>query len=193
MFGVPLHGHEHPGIRRHGELENHRPYLRPDGFGRLFGHEQIRQWKLGTALRYHDGKFWMYVCTPNEGLFMSTATDPAGPWSPLYQVKNVSGWEDPCPLWDEDGQAYIGRSQLGGGPIIIHKMSADGKTLLDDGRKVYEARQPKVRNCSSKTDITISASVREGGVGTGWQTVMRSKNIYGPYEQKRVLEMARPK
>ena len=82
---------------------------------------------------------------------------PAGPWSPLYQVKNVSGWEDPCPLWDEDGQVHR-TEPVGRRPIIIHKMSADGKTLLDDGRKCTKARQPKVRNCSSKTDITISAS-----------------------------------
>ena len=50
VLGVPLHGHEHPGIRRHGELENHRPNLRPDGPGRLLGHGQIRQWQLGTGL-----------------------------------------------------------------------------------------------------------------------------------------------
>ena len=94
-----------------------------DGYS---GMDKYGNGSWAPALRYHDGKFWMYVCTPNEGLFMSTATDPAGPWSPLYQVKNVSGWEDPCPLWDEDGQAYIGRSQLGGGPIIIHKPARAG-------------------------------------------------------------------
>lgn len=27
-----------------------------------------------------------------------------------------------------------------------------------------------------------------GGVGTGWQTILRSKNIYGPYERKVVLD-----
>ncbi len=140
------------------------------------------------SLRYHDGKYWMYVCTPNEGLFMSTADDPAGPWSPMHCVKNVSGWEDPCPLWDEDGQAYMGRSQLGGGPIIIHKMSADGKTLLDDGKKVYEG--PTAEGTKMfKRDGYYYLSIPEGGVSTGWQTVLRSKNIYGPYEGKRVLEM----
>ena len=160
-----------------------------DGYS---GMDKYGNGSWAPALRYHDGKFWMYVCTPNEGLFMSTATDPAGPWSPLYQVKNVSGWEDPCPLWDEDGQAYIGRSQLGGGPIIIHKMSADGKTLLDDGRKVYEGPTAEGTKLFLK-DGYYYISIPEGGVGTGWQTVMRSKNIYGPYEQKRVLEMGSTK
>lgn len=140
------------------------------------------------ALRYHDGKFRMFVCMPNDGLFMSTATDPAGPWSPLHCVKSAGGWEDPCPLWDEDGQAYVGRSQLGGGPIYIHKMSADGTRLLDDGKKVYEGPVAEGTKLFKK-DGYYYISIPEGGVSSGWQTVMRSKDIYGPYESKRVLEM----
>ena len=33
------------------------------------------------SLRYHGGKYWVYFGTPDEGFFMSTATDPAGPWA----------------------------------------------------------------------------------------------------------------
>ena len=68
---------------------------------------------------------------------MSNAVNPSGPWSPLHLVKKVEKWEDPCPFWDEDGQAYLGRSRHGAGPIIIHKMSADGTRLLDEGMTVY--------------------------------------------------------
>lgn len=157
----------------------------------LPGYSSMEKYGSGSwapALRYHDGKFWIFVCTPGEGLFMSSAEKPEGPWSPLHNVKNVSGWEDPCPLWDDNGDAYLGRSQLGGGPIIIHKMSADGKTLLDEGRKVYEGPTAEGTKLFKK-DGYYYISIPEGGVGTGWQTVMRSKNIYGPYESKRVLEM----
>lgn len=49
------------------------------------------------ALRYHNGKFYVYFCTPKEGLFMSEATDPRSPWTPLHNVVNVAGWEDRCP------------------------------------------------------------------------------------------------
>ncbi len=139
------------------------------------------------SLRYHDGKFWMFVCTPHEGLLMSQATDPHGPWSPLHVVKAAERWEDPCPLWDDDGQAYLGRSQWGGGPVIIHRMSPDGKQLLDDGLTVYTgpvAEGVKLHKWNGYYYINIP----EGGVGTGWQTVLRSKNIYGPYEKKVVLE-----
>jgi len=138
------------------------------------------------ALRYHDGKFWMYVCTPHE-LFMSQAENPAGPWTPLHTVKSVGQWEDPCPLWDEDGNAYLGRSQWGGGPIIIHRMSADGKELLDDGRIVYTG--PVAEGVKFyKRNGYYYISIPEGGVSTGWQTILRSRNIYGPYEKKVVLE-----
>jgi beta-xylosidase len=118
---------------------------------------------------------------------MSNAVDPAGPWTALTHVKNVGGWEDPCPFWDEDGQAYLGRSQLGAGPIYLHKMSADGTQLLDNGTKIYEgpvAEGTKIH----KMNGYYYMSIPEGGVGTGWQTVLRSTNIYGPYEQKIVLE-----
>lgn len=139
------------------------------------------------SIRYHDGKFWVYFCTPDEGLFMTTATNAAGPWEPLTLVKAVSGWEDPCPFWDEDGTAYLGHSKLGAGPIILHKMSADGKTLLDDGQTIYTGDVAEGTKFYKK-DGYYYLCIPEGGVGTGWQTCCRATNIYGPYQSRRVLE-----
>jgi|WetSurMetagenome_2_1015567.scaffolds.fasta_scaffold23929_1 beta-xylosidase len=139
------------------------------------------------ALRFHDNKFWLYFCTPDEGLFMTTAEKPEGPWAPVTQVAQIYGWEDPCPFWDEDGKAYLGRSKKGAGPIIIHKLSDDGKKLLDDGVVVYTgpvAEGTKIH----KLNGYYYLSIPEGGVATGWQTVLRSKNIYGPYEKRVALE-----
>lgn len=139
------------------------------------------------TIRYHDNKFWVFFCTPKEGLFMSNAINPTGPWSPLHLVEKVEKWEDPCPFWDEDGQAYLGRSRHGAGPIIIHKMSADGTRLLDEGTTVYTGPVAEGTKILKK-DGYYYLSIPEGGVGTGWQTILRSKNIYGPYEKKVVLE-----
>ena len=139
------------------------------------------------AIRYHDGLFYVYFCTPEEGLYMSTAKDPHGPWAPLHLVKRIEKWEDPCPFWDEDGQAYLGRSKHGAGPIIVHRMSADGKQLIDDGVIVYEG--PVAEGTKFlKRNGWYYLVIPEGGVGQGWQTVLRSRNIYGPYERKIVLE-----
>ena len=139
------------------------------------------------SIRYHDGRFYVYFCTPDEGLFMSSAADPAGPWDPLYCVKTAYHWEDPCPFWDEDGQAYLGHSLWGAGPIILHRMSPDGRELLDDGVTVYwgpVAEGTKIH----KWNGYYYLSIPEGGVSKGWQTILRSKDLYGPYERKIVLE-----
>ncbi len=139
------------------------------------------------SIRYREGRFYVYFCTPHEGLFMSSAENPCGPWTPLHCLKAVPKWEDPCPLWDDDGQAYLGRSRHGAGPIIVHKMSADGKTLLDDGVTVYTG--PVAEGTKwLKRNGWYYLVIPEGGVGTGWQTVLRSKNVYGPYEKRVVLE-----
>lgn len=139
------------------------------------------------AIRYHNHRFWVYFCTPDEGLFMSTSEKPEGPWEPLAQVVKTPGWEDPCPFWDEDGKAYLGHSKVGAGPIIIHKMSEDGRSLLDEGVTVYTGPVAEgTKIC--KLNGYYYLSIPEGGVSTGWQTVLRSRNIYGPYEKKVVLE-----
>lgn len=144
------------------------------------------------SLRYHHGKFYVYFCTPDEGLYMSTATNPAGPWSPLTEVKRVKGWEDPCPFWDTDGKAYLGHSRLGAGPIIVHKLSNDGKRLLDSGKVVYEGPVAEGTKFYKRNNYYYLI-IPEGGVGTGYETALRSKNIYGPYERKIVLEQGKTK
>ena len=144
------------------------------------------------AIRYHDGLYYIFFCTPEEGLYMTTAKDPHGPWTPLHLVRRVEKWEDPCPFWDEDGQAYLGRSRHGAGPIIVHKMSPDGKTLLDEGVTVYEGPIAEGTKWLRRNGWYYLI-IPEGGVGTGWQTVLRSRNIYGPYERKIVLEQGATK
>jgi beta-xylosidase len=139
------------------------------------------------AIRFHNNRFYVYFCTPDEGLFMTSTEKPEGPWSPLLCVKQVVKWEDPCPFWDEDGQAYLGHSLYGAGPIIVHKMSTDGTKLLDDGVTVY--RGPVAEGTKIfKWNGYYYMSIPEGGVASGWQTILRSKSIYGPYDRRIVLE-----
>ena len=139
------------------------------------------------AIRYHDGLFYVYFCTPDEGLYMSTASDAHGPWSPLHLVQRVAKWEDPCPLWDDDGQAYLGRSRHRAGPIIVHRMSPDGRQLLDEGITVYEGPVAEGTKFLKRNGYYYLV-IPEGGVGQGWQTVLRSRSIYGPYERRVTLE-----
>lgn len=148
------------------------------------------------AIRFHKGEFYIYFGDPDNGIFMTKAKNPKGPWEPLHLVRKAKGWIDPCPLWDADGNAYLvhawARSRSGIKHIItMNKMSVDGKTILDEGVQVFcdslnhnTMEGPKLYKRSGYYYIFAPA----GGVKPGWQTVLRSKNIYGPYEAKIVLE-----
>lgn len=152
-------------------------------------YDQMQAYAKGSwapALRYHDGVFYVYFCTPDEGLYMSRATNPAGPWEPVREVLRVAGWEDPCPFWDDDGNAYLGHSTWGAGPIILHRMSADGTKLLDDGRIVYVGKIAEGTKIYKRNGYYYLV-IPEGGVEVGWQTVLRSRELYGPYERRIVL------
>lgn len=155
---------------------------------------EMRAYSQGTwapSLRYRDGAFYLYVCTPQDGLFRWTATNPAGPWSERLTVKSVSGWEDPCPLWDDDGQAYLARSRVGAGVVYLHKMNTEGTELLDEGVEIYRgpvAEGPKLY----KRNGWYYISLPEGGVETGGQTVLRARDIYGPYERRVVMTDGSP-
>src|SRR5690606_25861457 len=153
------------------------------------------------SLRYHDGKFWVFFGAPDEGIFMSTAEEPAGEWTPLHLVKKTKGWIDTCPFWDDDGQAYLvsafARSRIGFKSILhISRMKPDGTELLDEGIHVFDGNEnhptiegPKLYKRNGYYYIFAPA----GGVATGWQTILRSKNIFGPYEDKIVLHQGNSK
>lgn len=142
------------------------------------------------AIRYHDNKFYVYFPTPDEGIFMSTASSPEGPWSKPLAVIAQPKLEDPCPFWDDDGTAYLIHSRTGAGPLILHKMSPDGKSVLDDGKVIVQNRQalptlegPKLY----KRNGFYYIFAPYGGVSKGSQVVLRARNIYGPYEFRTVL------
>jgi beta-xylosidase/rhamnogalacturonyl hydrolase YesR len=143
------------------------------------------------TIRYHAGTFYIFVCTPHDGLFMWQAKDPAGPWSETRTVRLVDRWEDPCPFWDDDGRAYLVHSYLGAGPLILHQMSPDGTRLLDDGVEIYRgpvAEGPKL----FKRRDWYYISLPEGGVSGGGQTVLRARDVHGPYERREVLPPGSP-
>jgi beta-xylosidase len=151
------------------------------------------QGSWAPSIRYHEGLFYVYFCTPQDGLFMATAKDPAGKWA-LHFVEEVELWEDPCPLWDDDGNAYLVRSKLRADILYLHRMSPDGKKILDNGRIIFNdlTRQPVIEGPKLyKKDGYYYILAPAGGVQTGWQTVLRAKNIYGPYEDRVVLQQGK--
>jgi beta-xylosidase len=141
------------------------------------------------SIRYHNGTFYVYFCTPNDGLFMASAKNPADKWN-LNLVEKVEKWEDPCPLWDDDGNAYLVRGKVCANELFLHKMSTDGTKILDNGKLIYKdlLKQPIIEGPKFlKKDGYYYIFAPAGSVPEGWQTALRSKNIYGPYEDKIIL------
>ena len=151
------------------------------------------------SMRYHKGEFYIYYPDPDYGIWMVKATNPAGPWSEPLLVKKSLGWIDPCPFWDEDGNAYLINGMAGSrsgikSVLILNRMSEDGTKLLDNGVIVFDghANHPTVEGPKMyKRNGYYYIMAPAGGVGQGWQLVLRSKNIYGPYEEKIVLEQGK--
>ena len=79
------------------------------------------------------------------------AHNAAGPWSKPLLIQAGKGWIDPCPFWDDDGNAYLvhawANSRSGIKSILtINRMTPDGTKLLDDGKMVFDGRanQPTI-------------------------------------------------
>lgn len=127
---------------------------------------------------------------------MSTTKDPFGTWSEPVNIRPGAGWIDPCPFWDEDGRAYlvagVAKSRIGYKSVLhMIEMQPDGMGLIGEAKVVFDGNLneqetiegPKLYKRNGWYYIFAPA----GGVKTGWQTVLRSKNIFGPYEYRVVM------
>ena len=148
------------------------------------------------SIRYHEGEFFIFVGTPDEGLFYTRTRNPYGAWSPLTPVWRGKGFEDPCPLWDDDGRLYVVhayvKSRIGFNsklglleldPKTMEVMGSDSGAdhIIFDGTKTQPTIEgPKFYKRNGWYYIFAPA----GGVTQGWQTVLRSRTITGPYEER---------
>jgi beta-xylosidase len=142
------------------------------------------QW--ATSMKYHNGKFYLLFITLDEGGFLCTASKAEGPW----EIKKLpKGFYDPGLFFDEDGRIYVTH---GYSKISITELNSDFS--------------PKNRD-----SLVFTGDIRRGlegmhvykindyyylygtyGGKDGIQVALRSKNIYGPYEQKVVIRDTTP-
>lgn len=143
------------------------------------------------SIGYHDNKFWVYFGTPDEGYFMSSATQPAGPWEPLHQVLQSPGWDDCCAFWDDDGQGYlVGTNFHDGYKIHLFKLTKDNRDIVKESDRIIHQSKGSEANKLYKIKGTyyhLFSEVRAEG-----RVVMmeRAKNIYGPYTEAKQLNHA---
>jgi beta-xylosidase len=191
--GLPiLHSRDLVGWRLIGHA---LPRLVPE---ELFSSPQHGKGPWAPSIRHHGGKFWIYFPEPDLGIYVTTATDATGPWSPPVLVEAGRGLIDPCPLWDDDGKVYLvhawARSRAGFANVLtLHRLSPDGLKTTDEGRVIIDGDKlpgyrglegPKLYKHGGHYWVFAPA----GGVKPGWQSVFRSRSIDGPYEGRIVLE-----
>ena len=147
------------------------------------------------AIRFHNGEFYIYWGDPDYGIYLIKAKDPKGEWTKPVLVKAGKGMIDPTPLWDEDGKVYLIHAYAGSRSgvnsiLVICELNAEGTEVISDPVMVFDGNDGKNHTVEGpklykRNGYYIFAPA--GGVATGWQLVLRSGNIYGPYESKIVM------
>lgn len=148
------------------------------------------------SIRYHNNEFYIYYPDPDFGIYVIKARNPQGPWSVPDLVEAGKGLIDPCPLWDDDGNVYLVHAYAGSRAgiksiLVVKKLTDDGTRTMDQGVIVYDGHGidptvegPKFYKRNGYYYILAPA----GGVSTGWQLALRSRNVYGPYERRVVMD-----
>ena len=148
------------------------------------------------AIRYHNKEFYIYYPDPDFGIYVVRTKNINDEWSEPVLIEAGKGLIDPCPLWDDNGKAYLVHAYAGSRAgiksiLVIKQMNAEGTKTIDAGTIIYDGHEtdptiegPKIYKRNGYYYIFAPA----GGVSTGWQLVLRSKNIYGPYERKVVMD-----
>lgn len=151
------------------------------------------------SIRYHNKEFYIFSPDPDRGIYLIKSKSIYGPWSAPKLVEAGKGLIDPCPLWDDDGKVYLVHAFAGSRAgfksiIVIKEMNAAADSVIGNAVMVYDGHEkdptiegPKLYKRNNYYYIFAPA----GGVSTGWQLVLRSKNIYGPYERKVVMDQGK--
>lgn len=143
------------------------------------------------TIRYHDEKFYIYFGTPDEGYFMTSATNPEGPWEPLHPIMLEPGWDDCSVLWDENGEGYfVGTHFADGYKTYLFKLSKDGKTIDRESAQLVNSGSGREANKLIKVDDWYYLVFSEHKHDKGrYVMAKRSKRLQGPYEEEKQLAL----
>lgn len=147
------------------------------------------------SIRYHNGLFYVIIPFPDEGIYVScTDNIEQGKWSAPWCLIPGRGIEDPCPIWVGD-KCYLAvafvKSRIGFNSMLgLYEVTPDLKHKLSDYKIIFDGHntQPTIEGpkfYAKNGYFYIMAPA--GSVKSGWQVCLRSRNIYGPYEEKIVL------
>lgn len=148
------------------------------------------------SIRFHGGMYYIYWGDPDFGIFMVKTRDPYGEWDAPVLVKAGKGMIDPCPLWDDDGRVYLAHAWAGSrakfnSVLTVCELNKEGTAVISDPVLVFDGNDGVNHTIEGakfyKRNGFYYLFAPAGGVVSGWQLVMRSKNVYGPYEARIVM------
>ena len=130
------------------------------------------------SMKYHDGKFYLLINGNDAGGWLLTATDPEGKW----EKKKLSRiYYDPGMLFD-NGKVYVAC-----GITDIWMCELDEDFNFKQEKKVISNVDGLEGSHLYKIGDYYYIYATNGGWPSG-QSVYRSKDIFGPYEGKVILE-----
>lgn len=148
------------------------------------------------SIRFQEGVFYIYWGDPDFGIFMVKTRDPYGEWDKPVLVKAGKGMIDPCPLWDDDGRVYLAHAWAGSrakfnSVLTVCEMNKEGTAVISDPVLVFDGNDGVNHTIEGakfyKRNGFYYLFAPAGGVVSGWQLVIRSKDVYGPYEARIVM------
>ena len=145
------------------------------------------------AIRYHNKRFYVYFGCPDEGMFMTSARRIEGPWAPLTKMNIDGGWDDCCPLFDDDGQNYFVATHFADGyKTYVFRLSDDGKTVDWDSRVLINEGYRREANKLYKWHGRYYHLFSEDRDGGRYLVMQRADHPMGPYtEQHRLCHTQR--
>ena len=130
------------------------------------------------SMKYHNGKFHILINGNDAGGWLLTATDPEGKWE---QRKLARSYYDPGMLFD-NGKVYVA---CGIGNIQICELDEDFNYIRE--QNVIKDKDGLEGCHFYKIGDYYYIYATYGGWPSG-QAVFRSKNVFGPYEEKMLVE-----
>ena len=130
------------------------------------------------SMKYHNGKFYILINGNDAGGFLLTATDPEGTWE-KRQLSRI--YYDPGMLFD-NGKVYVA---CGIGNIQMCELDEDFNYIQE--KRVISNKDGLEGSHLYKIGEYYYLYPTYGGWPSG-QAVFRSKNIFGPYEEKMLFE-----
>ena len=150
---------------------------------------------FAPTIRYHQGTYYIITTmVGQQGNFIITAKNPAGPWSDPMWIKDAPGI-DPSLFWEDDGRCYYTGAGIvdgtqgewpGKNGIWMQEIDPDKGVLIGEKKQLTYGHASNARWAEGphiyKIDNEYLLLIGEGGTGEYHSvTVFNSKNLWGPY------------